>query len=223
MASSLFSLRASQSSRTTSVQVLFGLLLGLGPSTSYCVHFFTQSSSSFRSTCPYQRSLFCCNTNVCRLYLVSLSAPYFSFNLTPHIHLTIFISARWSATTFSFLTGQVSLPCWWWMKWNEYSKTHRVNDPVIVTYPVIGTFWNMVKVWFCLNTNLWRHLLFLFTNPFFDTENVESWLKFLFCVQYCRLFYRYAKPAIFWLRRIIPIGLKRALLLLQVILFKFCA
>ena len=124
MASSLFSLRAWQSSRTTSVQVLFGLLLGLGPSTSYCVHFFTQSSSSFRSTCPYQCSLFCCNTNVCHLYLVSLSAPYFSFNLTPHIHLTIFISARWSATTFSFLTGQVSLPCWWWMKWNEYSKTH---------------------------------------------------------------------------------------------------
>ena len=34
-----------------------------------------------------------------------------SFNLTPHIHLTILISARWSATTFSFLTGQVSLPC----------------------------------------------------------------------------------------------------------------
>ena len=34
-----------------------------------------------------------------------------SFSLTPHIHLTILISARWCATTFSFLTGQVSLPC----------------------------------------------------------------------------------------------------------------
>ena len=32
-------------------------------STSYSMHFFTQSSYSFRSTCPYQRSLFCCNTN----------------------------------------------------------------------------------------------------------------------------------------------------------------
>ena len=63
MASSLFSLRAWQSSRTTSVQVLFGLPLGLGPSTSYFMHFFTQSSSSIRSTCPYRRSLFCCNTN----------------------------------------------------------------------------------------------------------------------------------------------------------------
>ena len=63
MASSLFILRAWQSSRTTSLQVLFGLPLCLGPSTSYTIHFFTQSSSSFRSTCPYQRNLFCCNTN----------------------------------------------------------------------------------------------------------------------------------------------------------------
>ena len=62
MASSLFSLRAWQSSQTTSLHVLFGLSLGLGPSTSYSMHFFTQSSS-FHSTCPYQRSLFCCNTN----------------------------------------------------------------------------------------------------------------------------------------------------------------
>jgi len=50
-ASSLFSLRAWQSSRTTSFQVLFGLPLGLQPSTSYSMHFFPQSSSSFRSTC----------------------------------------------------------------------------------------------------------------------------------------------------------------------------
>ena len=28
----------------------------------------------------------------------------------PHIHLTILVSAHWSATSFSFLTGQVSLP-----------------------------------------------------------------------------------------------------------------
>jgi len=34
-----------------------------------------------------------------------------SFTLTLHIHLTILISARWSGTSFSFLTGQVSLPC----------------------------------------------------------------------------------------------------------------
>ena len=103
-----------QSSRTTSLPVLFGLPLGLGPSTSYSMHFFTQSSSSFRSTCPYQRGLFCCNTNaMSSIPSLSLSCLHgsLSFNLTPHIHLTILISARWSATTFSFLTGQVSLPC----------------------------------------------------------------------------------------------------------------
>jgi len=41
----------------------FGLLLGLEPSTIYSLHFFTQSSSSFHSTCPYHRSLFFCNTS----------------------------------------------------------------------------------------------------------------------------------------------------------------
>ena len=64
IASSLFNLRAWQSFSTTSLQVLFGLLLGLRPSTSYSIHFFTQSSSSFHNTWPYYRSLFCCNTSV---------------------------------------------------------------------------------------------------------------------------------------------------------------
>ena len=63
MASSLFNLRAWQSSRTTSFQVFFGLPLGLEPPTSYSIHFFTQPSSSFRNTWPYQCSLFCCSTN----------------------------------------------------------------------------------------------------------------------------------------------------------------
>ena len=77
IASSLFSLRARQSSLTTSLQVLFGLPLGLGPSTSYSMHFFTQSSSAFRSTCPYHSSLFCCNTNaMSSIPSLSLSAPY---------------------------------------------------------------------------------------------------------------------------------------------------
>ena len=98
MASSLFSLRAWQSSRTTSFQVLFALPLGLKPSTLCSMHFFTQSSSSFRSTCPYQRSLFCCNINaMSSTPSLSLSAPYLGvclFSLTPHIHLTILVSAR---------------------------------------------------------------------------------------------------------------------------------
>ena len=64
IASSLFKLRAWQSFCTTSFHVLFGLPLGLEPSTSYSVHFFTQSVSSFRSTCPYHCSLFCCSINI---------------------------------------------------------------------------------------------------------------------------------------------------------------
>jgi len=108
MASSLSSLHAWQSFCTTSVQVSFGLPLGLAPSTSYSIHFFTRSLSSFHSTCPYHQNLFCCSTeiissnpNLSQLYLE------LSFTLMPHIHLTILISACWSAISFSLLAGQV--------------------------------------------------------------------------------------------------------------------
>ena len=88
IASSLFNLHAWQSFSTTSVQVLFGLHLGLGPSTSYSMHFFTQSSSSFHNACPYHRSPFCCNTNVMssipNLSLSSLLENLY-FSLTLHI------------------------------------------------------------------------------------------------------------------------------------------
>ena len=57
IASSLFNLCAWLSFCTTSLQVLLGLSLGLEPSTSYSIHFFTQSSSSFRNACPYHRNL----------------------------------------------------------------------------------------------------------------------------------------------------------------------
>ena len=64
IASSLFKLRAWQSFCTTSLHVLFDIPLGLEPSTSYSIHFFTQSVSSFCSTCPYHRNLFCCSINI---------------------------------------------------------------------------------------------------------------------------------------------------------------
>jgi len=64
IASSLFKLCIWQSFCTTSLHVLFGLTLGLEPSTSYSIHFFAQSVSSFRNTCPYHRNLFCCSINV---------------------------------------------------------------------------------------------------------------------------------------------------------------
>ena len=64
IAFSLLKLRALQSFCTSCFHVLFGLPLGLEPSTSYSIHFFTQSVSSFRSTCPYHRNLFCCSISI---------------------------------------------------------------------------------------------------------------------------------------------------------------
>ena len=51
MASSLFNLHAWQFISTISLQVFFGL----ATSTSYSIHFFTKSLSSFRSICRYHR------------------------------------------------------------------------------------------------------------------------------------------------------------------------
>jgi len=65
---------ALQSFSTISLQVFFGLPLGLAPSTSYSVHFFTQSLSSFCNTCPYHRNLFHCSTKnmcICPVHLMS--------------------------------------------------------------------------------------------------------------------------------------------------------
>jgi len=56
MASSLFNPRACQSFSTISLQVFFGLPLGLAPSTSYSIHFFTQSLSSFHVICKNKLS-----------------------------------------------------------------------------------------------------------------------------------------------------------------------
>jgi len=64
MASSLFNLHAWHSFCAISVLVFFGLPLGLAPSTSYSIHFFTQSVSSFCNTCPYHRNLFYCSTEI---------------------------------------------------------------------------------------------------------------------------------------------------------------
>jgi len=99
MASSLFNQCALQSFSTISLQVFFGLPLGLVPSTSYSIHLFTQSLSSFRNTCPYNHNLFCCSTEIMSsntsLPLNSLLGTP-SCNFTPHIILP-----------FSSLTSEV--------------------------------------------------------------------------------------------------------------------
>jgi len=97
IASSLFKLHAWQSFCTTSLHVLYGPPHGLEPSTSYSIHSFSQSVSSFRNTCPYHHNLFCCSINIISS-IPSLSLNFLlgtlSHTLTSHIHLTILISAR---------------------------------------------------------------------------------------------------------------------------------
>jgi len=70
--------------------VLIGLPLGLEPSTSYSIHFFTQSVSSIHGTCPYHRNLFCCS--ICSINIIS-SIPSLSLNsllgtLVFHLNIT---------------------------------------------------------------------------------------------------------------------------------------
>jgi len=74
----------------------FSLVYLLAPSSSYSIHFFTQSLSSFCNTRPYHHSPFCCSTEIMS------SNPSLSLNpllgilscsFMPHIHLTILISA----------------------------------------------------------------------------------------------------------------------------------
>jgi len=81
--------------------------------TLHFIHFFIQSLS-FCNTCPYQRNLLCCSTEIMSpnnsLSLNSLFETL-SFTLMPYTHLTILISTCWSATLFSFCTGRLSLPC----------------------------------------------------------------------------------------------------------------
>jgi len=94
IASSTYNLRAWQSFCTTSLQVLFGLPLGLAPSTSNSIHFFTPSLSSFCITCPYHHNLFCYGTEIMSsnpsLFLNSTCNSIFYLNVThpsDHSHL----------------------------------------------------------------------------------------------------------------------------------------
>jgi len=69
ISSSLFNLRACQSFCTISVQVLPGTLQA---STSYSIHFFTHSLSSFRNTFLYHCNLVSVVPRLCHLFQVFL-------------------------------------------------------------------------------------------------------------------------------------------------------
>ena len=76
-------------------------------------------TNQYRLFATHAHTIAACFAVVPRLYhlfLISVSTLYLglyliSFTLTSHIHLTILISARWSATSFFFPDSQVSLPC----------------------------------------------------------------------------------------------------------------
>jgi len=113
MSSSLFNLHAWQSFSTISVQVFLVYLLAWHPPfhtpyislPNHCLLFAAHAHTI--TTC------FTIVLRLCHLILVSLNPILgtLSCSLTPHTHLTILISASWSATSFSFLMGQISLPC----------------------------------------------------------------------------------------------------------------
>ena len=84
IASSLFKLRAWQSFCTTSVHVLFGLPLGLEPSTSYSIHFFPPNHCLLFATHAHTiETCFAVVSILYHLFLVFLSTPYLELYLLP--------------------------------------------------------------------------------------------------------------------------------------------
>src|SRR5260221_990416 len=98
---------------TTSIHVFFGLPLGFGPSSSKTVQPFTESQSSFLSTCLNHLSLFCFTTTpIASTPILSLSITLVILSLrdTQHIILIILISALSIFASCCALIGHVSLP-----------------------------------------------------------------------------------------------------------------
>ena len=101
--------------------------------------------TSFRNTCPYHCNLFCCSVKITSsVPILSLNSLLgtLSFTLILHIQLTILISARWSATSFSFLTGQACLPIKhnWLIKpkfvQTRFRSINRINVNNIIWYTI---------------------------------------------------------------------------------------
>jgi len=107
-ASSLFRQRAWQSFCTTSVHVLFGLPLGLEPSTSYYIHFFPNQRLLFATHAHTIATCFAVNTisSIPSLCLSSLLGTL-SFTLTLHIQVLENKSNGQTASSFNTWHGGV--------------------------------------------------------------------------------------------------------------------
>jgi len=142
----------------------------------FILHTFVHSIIVFFShTCPYHRNLFCCSTEMMSSNPSLSLSPLLgtlSGSFTPHIHLTILISARWSATSFFFLTGQVSFPC------NILLRTQLLyNLPLtIIVYPVwyINVVVSRVNHIVCYLVWLWCSAVWCVIFTFF-CHVVEMW------------------------------------------------
>ena len=120
-----FNLRAWQSFCTTSLQVLFGLPLGLEPSTLYSIHFFTQSASSFCNTCPYHCSLFCCSTKI----VSSIPNLYWlQMNDFVTLYMLLFIPIHFLCTR-----NENSTQLFWQLNYTVFRKKHPLVFSVITT------------------------------------------------------------------------------------------
>ena len=76
-----------------------------------------------------------------------------SFSLMPHIHLTILISARWSATTFSFLPVCVCLLRCNYISTNRYLSWYAM---LVCHVRII----NLIKIYYCrLQFQILKHQL----------------------------------------------------------------
>jgi len=82
-------------------------------------------------------------------------------SLSSHIYLTIFSTASWSATSFSFLTGQVALPC------NILLCTQLLyNLPHHQWYILIGKQWYLLPEFIPSSSNFGLHsciIIFIYT------------------------------------------------------------
>jgi len=119
----LFKLHAWQSFCTTSVHILFGLPLGLEPSTSYSMHFFTSQCLLFAT---HAHAIATCFAVVPRLYHLSLSLSSLlgtlSFTLT-YLNLLPYLSDLCTDAvkllcphlrnkqTFNFLSWHIAAGC----------------------------------------------------------------------------------------------------------------
>ena len=98
---------------TQLLHVFLGAPLSTTPITFILVHFFTQLFSSFRSTCPNHLNLPLCilfSTHSMPKRFKSSSLRFLSFKDTPHILLTIILSALLNLARSSAFIAQVSLP-----------------------------------------------------------------------------------------------------------------